>query len=275
MTGKINIKNVKTQALFIGLLILLLGGYFTYALFFLNGVKDIDAIRTKGVLRVAIRVNQIDYMSRGDTLAGFQYELVNYFCDSVLHVKPEFIRVRSLQAAMDDLLAGKVDLIAQNIPLTSETKESISISYPILISRAVLVQRKTANGHGIIKNQLQLEKQQITLAKDSYYIQLIRDLAHEMSDTIYINQMKVYDSEELILLVAKGTIPYAVTDERVAQYFAKRFTGIDVSLPIGFSQQQGWGLNPKMPIFNKLIDSWLQGFVKTNAFHQLYGKYYN
>jgi membrane-bound lytic murein transglycosylase MltF len=227
------------------------------------------------VLRVAIRVNQIDFMSRSDTLAGFQYELVNYFCDSVLHVKPEFVRVRTLQAAIDDLLNGKVDLIAQNIPLTSETKKSISISYPILISRAVLVQRKEADGKGAIKSQLQLGKQQITLSKDSYYIQLIRDLAHEMSDTIYINQMKVYDSEELILLVAKGTIPYAVTDERVAQYFAKRFTGIDVSLPVGFSQQQGWGINPKTPILNQLINNWLRIFEKTNAFHQLYNKYYN
>ena len=273
--AKIDIKNIKTQSLFIGLVILLLSGYFIYAFLFLYGVKDINAIRAKGVLRVAIRVNQIDYMSRGDTLAGFQYELVNYFCNSVLHVKPEFIKVRSLQTAIDDLLNGKIDLIAQNIPLTSETKKSISISYPILISRAVLVQRKGADGIGEIKNQLQLGKQQITLSKDSYYIQLIRDLAHEMSDTIYINQMKVYDSEELILLVAKGTIPYAVTDERVAQYFAKRFTGIDVSLPVGFSQQEGWGMNPKTPLFNMLIDKWLCGFVKTNAFHQLYGKYYN
>lgn len=267
-------KNIRKQSIVIGLIILLLGGYFIYASLFLNGVKDINAIRAKGVLRVAIRVNQIDYMSRGDTLAGFQYELVNYLCDRILHVKPEFIKVRSLQAAMDDLLNGKVDLIAQNIPLTSETKKLISISYPILISRAVLVQRND-DGKELIKNQLQLGKQQITLSKDSYYIQLIRDLAHEMSDTIYINQMKVYDSEELILLVAKGTIPYAVTDERVAQYFAKRFTGIDVSLPVGFSQQQGWGMNPKTPIFNNLINNWLRGFVKTNAFHQLYSKYYN
>jgi membrane-bound lytic murein transglycosylase MltF len=273
--AKNDIKNIKTQSLIIGLVIIFLGGYFIYASLFLNGVKDIHAIRAKGVLRVAIRVNQIDYMNRGDTLAGFQFELVNYFCDSVLHVKPEFVRVRTLQAAIDDLLNGKVDLIAQNIPLTSETKKLMFISYPIFISRAVLVQRKGVDGQGSIKNQLQLGKQQITLSKDSYYIQLIRDLAHEMNDTIYINQMKVYDSEELILLVAKGTIPYAVTDERVAQYFAKRFTGIDVSLPVGFSQQEGWGMNPKTPILNQLLDNWLRSFVKTDAFNQLYDKYYN
>jgi membrane-bound lytic murein transglycosylase MltF len=269
----IKINNIRI--VIIDLVVLLLGGYLIYVLRFSNGVRDLNAIRAKKVLRVAIRVNQFDYMSRGDTLAGFQYDLVNFFCDSVLKVKPQFIRVRSLQNAIDDLLDGKVDLIAQNIPLTSETKQSVSISFPILISRAVLVQRKGANGQCLIKNQLQLGKQQITLEQGSYYIQLIRHLAHELNDTIYINQMNVYDSEELILLVAKGTIPYAVTDERVAQYFAKRFTGIDVSLPVGFSQFQGWGINPQTPKFNQVLNNWLRHFVKTNEFHQLYGKYYN
>jgi ABC-type amino acid transport substrate-binding protein len=268
------IKKINIRTIIIDLVILLLGGYLIYVLRFSNGVRDLNTIRAKKVLRVAIRVNQFDYMSRGDTLAGFQYDLVNFFCDSILNVKPEFIRVRSLQDAINDLLDGKVDLIAQNIPLTSETKQLVSISFPILISRAVLVQRKEADGQCLIKNQLQLGKQQITLEQGSYYIQLIRYLAHELNDTIYINQMNVYDSEELILLVAKGTIPYAVTDERVAQYFAKRFTGIDVSLPVGFSQLQGWVVNPQTPKFNQLLNNWLRHFVKTNKFHQLYGKYY-
>jgi ABC-type amino acid transport substrate-binding protein len=268
------IKKINIHTIIIDLVILLLGGYLIYALRFSNGVRDLNTIRAKKVLRVAIRVNQFDYMSRGDTLAGFQYDLVNFFCDSILNVKPKFIRVRSLQDAINDLLDGKVDLIAQNIPLTSETKQLVSISFPILISRAVLIQRKETNGQCLIKNQLQLGKQQITLEQGSYYIQLIRHLADELNDTIYINQMNVYDSEELILLVAKGTIPYAVTDERVAQYFAKRFTGIDVSLPVGFSQLQGWGINPQTPKFNKLLNNWLRHFVKTNKFHQLYGKYY-
>lgn len=268
------IKKINIHTIIIDLVILLLGGYLIYALRFSNGVRDLNTIRAKKVLRVAIRVNQFDYMSRGDTLAGFQYDLVNFFCDSILNVKPKFIRVRSLQDAINDLLDGKVDLIAQNIPLTSETKQLVSISFPILISRAVLIQRKETNGQCLIKNQLQLGKQQITLEQGSYYIQLIKHLADELNDTIYINQMNVYDSEELILLVAKGTIPYAVTDERVAQYFAKRFTGIDVSLPVGFSQLQGWGINPQTPKFNKLLNNWLRHFVKTNKFHQLYGKYY-
>lgn len=271
----LSLKRFKRKTIIIDLILLLLAGYLIYALRFSNGVRDLDMIRSKGFLRVAIRDNQIDYMHRGDSIAGFQYELIRDLCDNELHVKPKFIRVRSLHAAISDLLDGKVDIIAQNIPLTSETEQSLTISYPILISRAVLVQRKDSDGKGNITNQLELGKQQVTLSKGSYYIQLIRHLAHEMSDTIYINQMNVYDSEELILLVAKGTIPYAVTDERIAQYFAKRFTGIDVSLPVGFSQQQGWGMNPLTPNFINLVNNWLERFEKTNEFHQLYGKYYN
>jgi|YelNatPaOPRAMG01_1025707.scaffolds.fasta_scaffold01090_3 ABC-type amino acid transport substrate-binding protein len=269
------VKNIERRLLILDALILGVGFLMIYMFPFSFGVRDLNEIRAKKELRVAINMNQIDYMFRGDSLAGFQYELVKYLCDSALHVKPKFIRVQSFQAAIQELLDGKVDLIAQNIPLTSETKKSILISYPILVSRAVLVQHKNSKGNDLITNQLDLKEKQISVPLNSYYIQLIRHLAHEVSDTIYINQMRVYDPEELILLVAKGSIPYTIADERVARYFSKRFTNIDVSLPMGFSQLQGWGLNPQTPKLDSLINHWLPIFEKSTAFHQLYNKYYH
>lgn len=270
-----SVKNIERRLLILDALILGVGFLMIYMFPFSFGVRDLNEIRANKELRVAINVNQIDYMFRGDSLAGFQYELVKYLCDSALYVNPKFIRVQSFQAAIQDLLDGKVDLIAQNIPSTSETKKSILISYPILISRAVLVQHKASNDDGLITNQLDLKEKQISVPLNSYYIQLIKHLAHEMSDTIYINQMRVYDPQELILLVAKGSIPYTIADERVARFFAKRFKNIDVSLPVGFSQMQGWGLNPKTPQLDSLINHWLFRFEKTSTFHQLYNKYYH
>jgi len=252
----------------------MIGGIGMYC-FLPSKVDDLAQIQRRGVIRVALRMNQIDYMRRGDTLAGFQYELVKQFTEHCLHAKVQFIRVPDLSEAFTALEAGKVDLIAQNIPETSDVLQQMIISSPILISKAVLVQRKNVNSDTYISNQLDLRKKQVCVVKGSSYSQRIKNLSEEISDTIYVSELKVHDAEELILLIAKGTVRYGVCDEKVADYFAKRFPGIDVGLDIGFSQLQGWGINKKSPALAKEVNQWLDKFTKTDDFNRLYAKYYN
>ena len=172
---------------------------------------------------------------------------------------------------------GKVDLIAQNMPRATDVLQHIAISAPVLESKSVLVQRKYAgeNDTTFVKNQLGLGKKQLCIVRGSSYAQRIRHLAEEISDTIYVSEMKVHDAEELILLIAKGSIRYGVCDEKVANYFAKRFPGIDVSVDIGFPQLQGWGINKRSLGLTRAVNTWLQKFTKSDRFNLLYAKYYN
>jgi membrane-bound lytic murein transglycosylase MltF len=241
-----------------------------------GGIRDVETIRHKDVLRIAVRFNQIDCMTRGDTLAGFQYELAKHFAEDDLHVKARFIKVADLSEAILLLQTGKVDLIAQNIPQTADMLRLLDISAPILVSRAVLVQRKTVSNDSLfVTKQLQLAKRQVCVVKGSPYVDRINNLSQEISDTIYVNEMKLHDAEELILLVAKGTIRYGVCDEKVAQYFTKRFPDIDDKVAIGFSQLQGWGVRKENPSLMKAVNLWLKSFVQSDEFRRIYGKYYN
>jgi membrane-bound lytic murein transglycosylase MltF len=266
----------RTKTISVALFLVLLVSGIGFYVLLPTPPRDVDKICKRGEIRIAVRMNQIDYMMRGDTLAGFQYELAKQFADSCLHVKPQFIRVSDLSEAIIALKMGKVDLIAQNIPETTEMLDGMIIASPIVISKAVLVQRKgTADDTVFISNQLSLGKKQLCVVKGSPYSQRIKHLSEEISDTIYVSEMDLHDSEELILLIAKGSIRYGVCDEKVAYYFAKRFPGIDVGLDIGFSQMQGWGINQKSPVLANTINLWMQKFVKTAKFNQLYAKYYN
>lgn len=241
-----------------------------------SGPRDLDVIRKKGELRVAVRMNQIDCMVRADTMAGFQYELASKFAKSI-NVKIKWVRVQDVAEAVVLLEKGKVDLIAQNIPRTTEILQRIVISSPVMISKSVLVQRKPVDEFDTIyiKSQLALGKKQLCVVRGSSYAQRIKNLSQEISDTIFVSELKVHDAEELILLIAKGSIRYGVCDEKVANYFVKRFPGIDVSLGIGFSQIQGWGVSKSTPKLAKQVNDWLRSYTKSDPFNFLYARYYN
>lgn len=258
-------------------LVVILAVIFGILYFMPDSSRDVDTIRQKGELRVAIRMNQIDCMMRGDTIAGFQYELASRFAYNCLHAKIKWVRVADLEEAIRLLEEGKVDLMAQNIPRTTEILQRIIISSPVLISKSVLVQRKPVDAYdtAYIRNQLSLGKKQLYVVRGSSYVQRIRHLAEEISDTIYVSELKVHDAEELILLIAKGSVPYGVCDEKVAGYFAKRFPGIDMSVAIGFSQIQGWGINKNTPQLATVVNKWMEAFTKMDRFNFLYAKYYN
>ena len=263
----------------IGILLLILLFVSAIVLFSLlpSGPRDIEKIQKSGEIRIAVRMNQIDCMMRGDTMAGFQYELARQFADSCLHVRIRWVRVPDVTEAIRLLEKGKVDLIAQNMPRATDVLQHIAISAPVLESKSVLVQRKYAgeNDTTFVKNQLGLGKKQLCIVRGSSYAQRIRHLAEEISDTIYVSEMKVHDAEELILLIANGSIRYGVCDEKVANYFAKRFPGIDVSVDIGFPQLQGWGINKRSLGLTRAVNTWLQKFTKSDRFNLLYAKYYN
>ena len=65
----------------IGILLLILLFVSAIVLFSLlpSGPRDIEKIQKSGEIRIAVRMNQIDCMMRGDTMAGFQYELARQF----------------------------------------------------------------------------------------------------------------------------------------------------------------------------------------------------
>jgi membrane-bound lytic murein transglycosylase MltF len=258
------------------LMVILVGIYLLIDLF-PSSPRDLEQIKKGDEIRIAVRMNQIDCMMRSDTMAGFQYELAKLLVDSCLHVKVKWVKVPDIAEGIRLLEKGKVDLIAQNIPRATDVLQRINISIPILVSKSVLVQRRMADktDTSYIRSQLDLGKKQLYIVRGTSYGQRIRHLSEEISDTIYVSELKVHDAEELILLIAKGSVKYGVCDEKVAQYFAKRFPGIDVSVAIGFAQIQGWGLSKSAPVLNKQVNSWLEKFTKSDRYNLLYAKYYN
>ena len=84
-----------------------------------DGPRDFPEIRQEGVLRIAMEYSPTDYFIVGDSVLGFQYEL----CQAISSLAGIEIQTRletSLATCFDLLSDRQVDVIAQNIPVTTD-----------------------------------------------------------------------------------------------------------------------------------------------------------
>ena len=237
--------------------------------------RDYAEIAREGVLRATMEYNSVSFFMDEDTLSGFNYALIHAFArDHGLRVDiiPEMDFDRCLRA----LAGGTSDLIANGILATSELRDSLLLTTPIMLSRQVLVQRRCADDADttFIRSLIDLGGKTVHVVKQSPYILRLRNLGDEIGDTIYICEVERYGSEQLIALVAHGDIDYAVCEESIAQAAADSLPQIDISTAIGFSQFYSWAVSKQSPELLDTLNAWIDRFKQGREYERLYRKYY-
>ena len=237
--------------------------------------RDYADIAAEGVLRAALEYNAISLYVDGDTLAGFDYELMEAFArDHGLKVAimPEM----SFEKRLEGLADGTYGLIANGILATSPLKDSLLLTVPIALTKEVLVQRKPASPDDslFIRTQLSLAKRTLHVVKGSPSILRIRNLGDEIADTIYIKEVEKYGPEQLIAMVAHGDIDYAVCDENIARAVTDSMPQIDFSTDISFTQFYSWAVSKKSPALLDSLNTWLEDFKQGREYQKIYQKYY-
>lgn len=183
----------------------------------------------------------------------------------------------SFNKRLEGLADGKYDVIAYGILATSELKDSLLLTTPIVLNKQVLVQRKLENvpdSSLFIKSQLDLAGKTLHVVKGSPSILRIRNLGNEIGDTIYVEEIEKYGPEQLIALVAHGDIDYAVCDESIARTAADSIPQIDINTAISFTQFYSWGVNKQSPILLDSLNTWLDSFKKGKEYKKIYKRYY-
>lgn len=238
--------------------------------------RDYAEIAAEGILHASTEYNSISFYVDDDTLSGFHYKLIEAFArDHGLQtaISPEM----SFDKRLEGLANGTYDVIAYGILATSELKDSLLLTTPIVLNKQVLVQRKpqtAADSSQFIKSQLDLAGKTLHVVKGSPTALRIRNLGDEIGDTIYIQEVEKYGSEQLIALVAHGDIAYAVCDESIAQAAADSIPQIDINTAISFTQFYSWGVSKQSPILLDSLNTWLESFKKGKEYKEIYRRYY-
>jgi len=238
--------------------------------------KDFSQIQKIGVLYVVTDYNSVGYFVSGDTIAGFNYELIQLLKYHI-PLRIEILLESGLDKSIEGLKTGKYDVMARNIPVTSELREALRFTEPVAQNRQVLIQRKKDYNDGIepLRSHLDLAKKTLYVPANSPAILRIRNLSHEIGDTIYIKEDVLYGTEQLAMLVASGEIDYAVCDEKAAAIVAASLPEIDYSTLIGFTHFEAWAVSEKSPVLLDSLNVWIRQVKQTKEYDRIYRKYYN
>ena len=128
--------------------------------------RDYAAIAKEGIIRVATEYNSISFYVDGDTVAGFNYELIQAFGrDKGLRV--DISPYMSFEDRLRGLSEDRYDVIAYGILATSKLKDSLLLTSPIVLNKQVLVQRKATveNDSLYIRSQLDLAQKTLHVIK--------------------------------------------------------------------------------------------------------------
>lgn len=236
--------------------------------------RDYPEICEEGILRIVTEYDQLGYYVSGDTLQGFQYEMSQAIARlSGLEVQIQL--EMSLSKSYELLATGQCDLIARNLPITTELRDTFLFTEPIMLNKQVLVQRKRSKEDSLlVRNQLDLARKTLYIPQDSPALLRLLNLEHEIGDTIFVKEETRYSSEQLIILVSKGDIDYAVCDQRIAQKLQQALPNIDIETDISFTQLQSWAVRRGSPILLDSINSWLHQLKQTGLYDQIYHQYY-
>ncbi len=223
--------------------------------------RDFSEIRKEGVLRVVTEYNSVDYYVSGDTTLGLQYNLCK-FIEKQSGLNVEIHLENNLNNCIKGLEQLQYDVIAHNIPITTENKQTLAFTEPITQNKQVLVQRKASANNELkpIRSQIDLAKKTLYIPQNSPVILRLRNLSEEIADTIYIREEKQYNAEQLIYMVAEGDIDYAVVDQEIALKNMANFPQIDFQTDITFTQLQAWAIRKNAPVLLDSLNSWISAF---------------
>lgn len=239
-------------------------------------IRDLSEIIERGKLVAASDYNSTSYFIYKGEPMGYQYDMLRDLA-SYLGVKLELIAENDIDKVREMLANGEVDIIANNLTITSERKKQYCFTNPIGTTRLVLIQRKNEcpTDESFIKSTLELAGKIVFVQRSSSSALRLRNLSNEIGEEIKVVELPDVDSDRLIDLVSEGEIDYAVCDENVAQVKGAASKNIDFSVPISFPQNMAWAVRSTSPDLLKKINKWLGGYLPTAHYQFVKHKYYD
>lgn len=222
-----------------------------------SGNHAAEADTLPDTLRVATLYSPTTYFIYRDEPMGYDYQLVSDFAKAkgmVLDLKV----ARSMSQAIAMLDSGSVDLLACNVPVTSQYRDKVVACGPELLTTQVLVQPKV-KGEAPIKDVTELIGRDIYVEKGSKYEQRMQHLNEELGGGINIHSVDS-DSlidEDLIEMVSDGKIPLTVVNRDIARLNATYYPDLDVDMEVSFPQRSAWGVAPDRKWLADSVDSWM------------------
>lgn len=234
---------------------------------------DLEQIKDSGELVVLTLYSSTSYFNYRGQDMGFQYELSEQFAQSI-GVKLRIETARSVRELIRKLRSGQGDLIAYNLPITKEWKDSVTYCGEEIITHQVIVQRNNER-KSLLHDVTELIGKDIYVKPGKFYERMV-NLNQELGGGIHIHKI-TNDSismEDLITQVAQGKISYTVADNDVAKLNKTYYPNLNIDLAISFDQRASWAVRKDCPQLAAAANQWHKENMTSPAYTASMKRYF-
>lgn len=257
------------MTLYLVLLVVVLG-----VMWLLRSARDGSGSRGQSAgdtVDVAIQYAPLSFYTSGDTLAGFNYDLIRALGKQG-GITFKFHPIVTLRDALDGLDDGLYDIVVADMAATADITGRYSTGEPVYTDRLVLVQQRRGDTLAV-SGPLGLAGREVWAVAGSPAVARFQNLSREIGDTIIVRQDSLYGPEQLFILAATGEIPVAAVNERTAARLIGQYPDADISVPVAFNQFQTWLMREDEGLLRARVDSLLTSFKQTAAYDSLCTRY--
>lgn len=235
--------------------------------------RDLQQIKDSGELVILTLYSSTSYFIYRGQEMGFQYELSDQFAKS-LGLKLRVEVAKNIPELIQKLLDGEGDMIAYNLPITKEWKDSLLYCGEDVITHQVIVQQGSGKNKPL-RDVTELIGKDIYVKPGKYYGRLV-NLNNELGGGIHIHEV-TSDSitvEDLITQVAQGKIPYTVADNDLARLNKTYYPNLNIGLSISFDQRSSWAVRKDSPELAAAANKWHQDNLTSPAYTASMKRYF-
>ncbi|GHT10151.1 lytic transglycosylase F [Bacteroidia bacterium] len=236
--------------------------------------RDFAQIVNSGEINVLTLSGSMTYFIYKGEARGYEYELLSSFAESN-NLKINIKTAENEARLTEMLLNGEGDLVAYNIPVTNEGKETLLYCGREVINEQVLIQRAN-RGDTVLKDVPELIGKEIWAIHDSKYYRRLRNLNNELGGGITIRAIDkdTISTEDLIEMVSKGQIPYTVSDADMATLNKTYFNNINISMVVGHAQRSSWVARKSSPELASALNQWFDENQNDPKYKRIIKRYF-
>lgn len=235
--------------------------------------RDLPQIKDSGELVVLTMYSSTSYFIYRGQPMGFQYELSEQFAKS-LGLKLRIEVARNTKELVSKLIAGEGDLIAYNLPVTKDLKDSLIYCGEGFITHQVIVQRSNGKVKPLT-DVTQLIGKEIYVKPGKYYDRMV-NLNKELGGGMHLIKVEgdSITTEDLITQVSQGKINYTVCDNDLAQLNKTYYPNLNITLSVSFDQRASWAVRKDEPLLAEAANKWYKENMTSPAYQASTKRYF-
>lgn len=241
-------------------------------------------IRQRGKLVAITDNNPLNYFTYKGEMKGYQYDMLKSFADH-LGVELEVIVEADPYQALQYLRQSQVDVVAMELPPSSEISDGTAFTDSFFESKQVLVQRKPNNWRRmqdvksieklVVRNLAEMSGKTITLPSENHKQYYLSDIQHATANSVDLILLRDVNNVELIEAVNNKDIDFTLAYEHTAKAMAQIYPDLDISTPVSQGLTVSWTLRNGAVNLREEMNQWIKENKEGHSFASTYKRYYN